>query len=133
MTSPFLAPGVQFAKMEERPRSIKTEEQLVDYLLANAYRKGSCLISHLSPNKKGYVPVQFGGRKGKKWRVHRLVYHVKCEPITADDQVLHHCDNRRCIEQEHLYKGTPAQNTADMMNRSRGANQHRTGYNWRSR
>lgn len=107
-----------------------TYEQVVDWLLSNAQPQGECLISHLTPNAKGYVPIGIGGRNGEKWRAHRLVYTIKCERITKDDWVLHRCDNRQCINPAHLYVGTAAQNTADMMNRSRGANQYVSGYNW---
>lgn len=33
---------------------------------------------------------------------------------------LHHCDNTLCIEPEHLYNGTHADNSSDMTERGRG-------------
>ena len=107
-----------------------TYEQVVDWLLQHAQSDGDCLISHLSTNAKGYVPVGIGGRQGEKWRAHRLVFHIRCQRVTKDDWVLHSCDNRRCINPAHLRIGTAADNTADMMNRARGANQHAYNYNW---
>ena len=31
----------------------------------------------------------------------------------------HHCDNRKCVNPEHLYWGSPADNAADMVSRGR--------------
>src|SRR6266576_7167470 len=96
--------------------SAKSVEQIIDELLTKAIcNANGCLISHLKPNAKGYVPIQLGGRNGKKWRAHRLIFNVKCEPISDDIMVLHSCDTRNCIEQNHLFKGNAKDNTQDMM------------------
>ena len=101
------------------PVKAKTAVEIVDYLLDNAYQKGECLISHLAPNAKGYIPVQVGGRSGKKWRANRLVCHVINVELTEDDLVRHTCDNRACINPEHLIPGTAQDNTDDMISRGR--------------
>ena len=109
-------------------RHSRSADDIVDELLKFAYHDGDCLIAHLKPNKKGYIPVQVGGRSGKKWRAHRLIYHTIMEELTDTDLVLHSCDNRACINPAHLYVGTAAQNTADMLERNRAGNQYGTGY-----
>lgn len=97
-----------------------TAEEKVAELLALAKQEGDCLISHLAPNAKGYVPVSIGGRKGKKWRAHRLVYCVLVNPNLPEDvMVLHSCDVRNCINLEHLFEGTAQDNTDDMMKKGR--------------
>jgi hypothetical protein len=50
---------------------------------------------------------------GKHVLVHRLVMG---EP---DGLVLHHCDNPICVNPDHLYVGTYADNVRDMMERGR--------------
>lgn len=112
--SPFLPnTNIQFACLEAK----------VEELLANAtYIHGGCLICHLAPNAKGYCPVGIGGRNGIKFRAHRLVYIVRKGPISPDLMALHTCDRRNCIQPDHIYAGTAAQNTVDMMERGRNSN-----------
>lgn len=43
-------------------------------------------------------------------------------PIKPGLLACHTCDNTKCVNPEHLYEGTPKQNTADMMRRERHNN-----------
>lgn len=48
-------------------------------------------------------------------------------PITPGMQALHTCDNPPCVNPEHLYEGTPKQNTHDMISRGRRSDSHIKG------
>lgn len=96
-------------------------EEKVAWLLTNAVRQpNGCLISHLKPNTKGYIPISFG-RYAKKWRANRLVYVVLKGDLPDYILVCHSCDTRNCLEPSHLFAGTSATNTQDMMAKGRNA------------
>ncbi len=65
----------------------------------------------------GYGNVTF---KGKTWPAHRLAYAAWRGEIPKGLYVCHRCDNRQCIAIDHLFLGTPQQNTADMLRKGRG-------------
>ena len=53
-------------------------------------------------------------------RLGRIILQLKIgRPIQPGYYALHHCGNRACLEEEHLYEGTPKQNTADIKRHGR--------------
>ena len=59
--------------------------------------------------------------KGIHQTAHRFVYAGLVGVIDGDNWILHRCDNRLCVNPQHLYQGTPVDNRADMLNRERWA------------
>lgn len=56
---------------------------------------------------------------GQKKRVHRLALERKLgRPIRSGYQALHTCDYQSCINPDHLYEGTPADNARDTIERN---------------
>lgn len=65
---------------------------------------------------RGYGQITY---KGKHQTAHRFVFNTFVEPIEDGMWVLHHCDNRKCVNPKHLYQGTPVNNRSDMLKRNR--------------
>ncbi len=82
------------------------------WLLSKAVQVGECLECHFTSKNTGYCQIR-GGENA-----HRFIYRVKKGPIIKG-LIMHTCDNRRCINEDHLLDGTPLDNQQDMANKGR--------------
>lgn len=85
-----------------------------------------CKIWTKSIGSHGYGQKSVGGRRGSVLLAHRLAWEEKHGPIPDGLFVLHHCDNRACCEEKHLFLGTQADNMRDMTEKGRNVMTCRT-------
>ena len=67
---------------------------------------------------KGYGVITV---RGKQYLAHRIVWWFVTRTDPEDLCVLHKCDNPACCRPNHLFLGTVADNSLDMMSKGRGA------------
>lgn len=79
----------------------------------------------------GYIdPYGYGDMifKKRNWKVHRLLWVCLHGPIPEwpEAVVLHSCDNRKCINPDHLRLGTQQENIRDCVSKGRQASARKT-------
>ena len=79
----------------------------------------TCWLWTASTTHKGYGQFQVGTFKSPKIRqAHRVSYEIYKGEIPQGYHILHSCDNRICVNPEHLRVGTNTDNTIDRILRN---------------
>ena len=85
-------------------------EKIKGWFLAHASIGDGCWDWQRTINWNGYGWFRL---KGKCIIAHRFSYKLFAGDIPDKLQVLHHCDNRKCIRPDHLFLGTEHDNGKD--------------------
>ena len=88
----------------------------IERFMAKVDKTDSCWVWAGAKTKRGYG--KFGVR-GKTVSAHRYAYLLLSGPISDGLLVCHGCDRPSCVNPEHLWLGTPSENTSDMVSKNR--------------
>lgn len=90
-----------------------------EYEITYEIDDNGCFIctSHAA-NTKGYPIIT---RNGKAYTMGRFIYENLFGEVEEGLVIRHTCDNRICINPEHLITGTPKENSQDMVERERSS------------
>jgi len=102
-----------FGKFMTSNRNLSIQERIEQHIIS----KDGCWITDLS-SPRGYPRI---GYNHKTRKVSRIMFELHKGEIPQGMFICHKCDNRGCVNPEHLFLGSHEDNMADMVRKNRQA------------
>lgn len=106
-----------------RPVSDYSDDEYKSILISRLF--GNCVLSKSGCIEwqgcliGGYGQIRVRKPKNKLFLTHRLSWILKNGEIPDGLELCHKCDNRKCINLDHLFLGTRSDNMRDMVEKGR--------------
>jgi len=107
--------------MGAKPKKSRKCKSLKERFEAKVRKTSGCWWWTGGSFDDGYGGIQEGRRGSCMLRAHRVSWELYRGEIPTGMQVLHHCDNSLCVNPEHLFLGTNADNVKDKVAKGRQA------------
>lgn len=92
-------------------------QSAIDRFWSKVDKSGDCWLWTGQMSQDGYGRIK---AFGIHYRAHRFIWEM-LNGNPENLQVLHSCDNRRCVKPDHLHAGTHKENMLEMRLRNRAA------------
>lgn len=113
--------------MKNRKQGKFTEKPIEQHLQEYVFPEPNtgCWLWAGPMSNKGYGVLNINY---KQYRAHRAVYsYYKEVELAPDTYLCHTCDNKLCVNPDHLFEGTTQDNMDDMVSKNRQAKGSKNG------